>query len=59
MLVGDRLVGKVDTEADHEGRMLRVYAVHEDAPFSGEQRDAVRAEIADLARWSGLEVAWE
>ncbi len=59
VLVGDRLVGKVDAEADHEGGMLRVYAVHEDTPLSGGQRDAVHEEIADLARWSGLEVAWD
>lgn len=59
VLVGDRLVGKVDAEADRAGGMLRLYAVHEDEPWGTDTRDAVEAEIADLARWLGLEVVHE
>jgi hypothetical protein len=39
--------------------MLRVYAVHEDEPLAKPDRAAVDAEIADLTRWLGLELAWE
>ena len=59
VLVGDRLVGKLDAEADPAGGMLRVYAVHEDEPWSATTRAAVDAEIADLARWLDLEVTHE
>jgi len=56
ILHGDRFVGKLDAKADRRGGVLRVHAVHEDEPFSEEVRDAVDAEIHDLARWLGLEV---
>jgi uncharacterized protein YcaQ len=55
-LHADRLVGKVDARADHKAGMLRVVAVHEDDPFTPEIRDAVRAELADLASWLRLEL---
>lgn len=56
ILHGDRLVGKLDATADRAAGVLRVAAVHEDVPFSPSTRDAVDAEIADLAGWLGLAV---
>jgi uncharacterized protein len=56
ILHGDRLIGKLDASADRDAAVLRVNAVHEDAPFTSEERDAVDAEIAALARWLGLRV---
>ena len=55
ILHGDRLVGKLDATADQRAGVLRVDAVHEDAPFSATLRAAVDREIADLARGLGLE----
>jgi uncharacterized protein YcaQ len=52
----DRLVGKVDARADRKAGVLHVAAVHEDAPFASSTRDAVRAELEDLASWLGLEL---
>lgn len=57
ILHGDRLVGKVDATADLPAGLLRVAAVHEDAPFSAGLRGAVEAELEDLADWLGLAVA--
>jgi len=56
VLVGDRLVGKVDATAERDRGVLRVDAIHEDEPFPKRSADAVRAEIADLAAWLDLEV---
>ena len=56
ILHGDRLVGKLDATADRKSGVLRVDALHEDEPFDDDVRTAVDAEIADLARWLGLEV---
>ncbi|MEO6512369.1 MAG: crosslink repair DNA glycosylase YcaQ family protein, partial [Nocardioides sp.] len=56
VLYGDRLVGKLDATAERDEGVLRVDAVHEDEPFTSEMRDAVDAEIDDLATWSGLDV---
>lgn len=56
ILHGDRFVGKLDAKADRKAGLLRVHAVHEDAPFSEDVRNAVNAEIGDLGRWLGLEV---
>jgi hypothetical protein len=55
VLHGDRLVGKVDATADRKAGVLRVDAVHEDAPFPPATAAAVRREIEDLARWLDLE----
>lgn len=52
----DRLVGKVDARADRKAGVLQVAAVHEDAPFASDIRDAVRAELSALAGWLGLEL---
>lgn len=55
ILVGDRLVGKVDATADRDAGVLRVDAVHEDEPFDHETRAAVDAELESLAVWLRLE----
>jgi len=57
ILMGDRFVGMLDAEADHQREVLRVNAVHEFLPFEPEEDDMVRAEIAELAEWLGLGVA--
>ena len=54
ILYGDRLIGKVDATSDRVAGILRVDAIHEDAPFDSETADAVRAELEDLAEWLGL-----
>jgi uncharacterized protein YcaQ len=51
----DRLVGKVDAVADRKASVLRVNAIHEDVRFSRAMRDAVRAELKDLAGWLRLD----
>jgi uncharacterized protein YcaQ len=56
VLYGDRLVGKLDATADRAEGELVVHALHEDEPLDAAARDAVLAEIADLARWLGLEL---
>jgi uncharacterized protein len=50
----DRLVGKVDTVADHAGSVLRVNAIHEDVKFTRAMTKAVLTELEDLASWLGL-----
>ena len=56
ILHGDRLVGKLDATAEPAEGVLRVDAVHEDEPGRRRRRQAVAAEIEDLARWLDLEV---
>jgi uncharacterized protein YcaQ len=56
ILYGDRLVGKLDATADRGAGVLRVDAIHEDAPFTRAMTAAVRREIADLARWLDLKL---
>jgi uncharacterized protein len=55
ILVGDRLVGKLDATADRKAGVLRVNAIHEDADLTAGTRGEVLAEVWDLARWLGLE----
>lgn len=55
VLHGDRLVGKVDCTTEPAEGVLRVDAVHEDHDWAAEVRDAVHAEIEDLAEWLGVE----
>lgn len=55
VLHGERLVGKLDATADRKAGTLRVNAIHEDVPFNAEMKDAVSAEIDELAAWLGLE----
>jgi uncharacterized protein YcaQ len=57
ILYGDRLVGKLDADADRKAGVLDVAAVHQDVPFNRAMTRAVGREIADLARWLGLELA--
>ncbi len=54
VLHGDRLVGKVDATADRRAGVLRVDAIHEDAPFSRRTSAAVRSELDALGAWLGL-----
>jgi uncharacterized protein len=56
VLYGDRLVGKLDATADRAAGVLRVDALHEDAPLTKTARAAVHREIRDLARWLRLDV---
>jgi uncharacterized protein YcaQ len=57
ILMGDRFVGMLDAEVDRERQMLRVNAVHEFLAFEPEETEMVRAEIAELAEWLGVDVA--
>ncbi len=57
VLVGDRILGKLDASTDLDAGLLRVTAVHEDEPFDAATRAAVDAEIADLAAFLGVAVA--
>lgn len=57
ILYGDRLVGKLDAYSDRRAGVLRVYAIHEDEKFTSDMADAVRAEIASLGDWLGLETS--
>lgn len=56
VLDGERLVGKVDAEADHAGGYLRVHAVHDDEPWPKRLHARVEDELATLAGYLGLEV---
>jgi uncharacterized protein YcaQ len=55
ILIGDRFVGLLDAEVDRKRETLRVQAVHELVPFEEEETEMVRAEIAELAEWLGVE----
>ncbi|HEX6337327.1 MAG TPA: crosslink repair DNA glycosylase YcaQ family protein [Jiangellaceae bacterium] len=57
ILHGDRLVGKLDATADRKAGTLVVNAIHQDVRFTKATTAAVRAEIDDLAKWLGLEIA--
>jgi len=56
ILHGDQLVGKVDATADHKAGVLRVDAIHRDAPFSKRMAGQLSREIEDLARWLQLDL---
>jgi len=49
VLVGDRLVGKLDATAERDRGVLRVDAVHEDEPWDASVRDGVWTEVEALA----------
>jgi uncharacterized protein len=57
ILYGDRLVGKLDAAADRQAGVLRVHAIHQDVPATATMTAAIGAEIEDLARWLGLDLA--
>jgi uncharacterized protein len=54
ILHDDRLVGKVDANADRKASVLRVHAIHEDVKFTRTMTNAVQTELKDLASWLGL-----
>jgi uncharacterized protein YcaQ len=56
VLVGDRLVGKLDATADRERGVFRVDALHQDEPWEPSVRDDVLAEIESLAAFLDLVV---
>jgi uncharacterized protein YcaQ len=56
VLVGDRLVGKLDAAADLTAGVLRVNAIHRDGPWTADEKAAVDREIEDLARWLELDL---
>jgi uncharacterized protein YcaQ len=53
VLVGDRLLGKVDATADRRADVLRVAAIHQDEPLDEE---AVREQLRDLADWLEMDL---
>lgn len=57
ILVGDRLVGKLDAKVDRKAGVLRVHDIHEDFPWDPTTGDAVEAEVHALADWLGVEVS--
>ena len=57
ILVGDRLVGKLDATADRKRGELVVDAVHRDDDWSARTVRAVDAEVEALADWLGLRLA--
>ncbi|WP_029289871.1 DNA glycosylase AlkZ-like family protein [Cellulomonas sp. HZM] len=56
VLVGDRLVGKLDATADSARGVLRVDALHLDTDLTADEQRAVDDEITDLARWLDLRI---
>jgi uncharacterized protein YcaQ len=54
VLYDDRLVAKVDANADRNASVLRVRAIHEDVRFTRTMTKAVQSELDDLALWLGL-----
>lgn len=56
VLVGDRLVGKLDATADVRAGVLRVAALHLDVDLTPPEADDVEREIADLAAWLELDL---
>jgi uncharacterized protein YcaQ len=54
----DQFVGKLDATADPSEGVLRARAVHSDVSLTPAMREAIDAEIDDLARWLGLELAF-
>lgn len=59
VLVGDRLVAKLDASSDRRGGAFRIAALHEDEPLDVSTRDAVEAEVAALAAYLDLELVDE
>ena len=56
-LFGDQLVARVDLKADRAAGVLKVLLAHREpsAPPAGELIEPLHRELADLARWLGLE----
>jgi uncharacterized protein YcaQ len=56
VLVGDRLVGKLDATADVRAGVLRVAALHLDVDLTAAERADVEQEVTDLATWLELDL---
>ncbi|MBO0823261.1 MAG: YcaQ family DNA glycosylase [Actinobacteria bacterium] len=54
ILYGDRLIGKLDAEADRRANVLRINAIHQDVEFTTAMTSAVDREIRGLADWLQL-----
>ncbi len=54
VVVGDRVVGKIDAAANRAEDRLDVIAVHEDIAFTKKTRAAIDTELRALAAWLGL-----
>jgi uncharacterized protein YcaQ len=54
ILIGDRFAGMLEATADRKEGLLHVQAVHEFEPLDEDEREMVRAEVDELARWLGV-----
>jgi hypothetical protein len=60
VLRGDRLVGRFDPRFDRDTRVLRVGAVHAEPGERAGDAEAVRAAVAEMARWlRAVDIAWD